>query len=191
MPKLRSNVQVASNGETALVRMKNQDFDLVLSEYKLTSMNGIEFLKKVKEQHPNVIRMLITGHSDINLAKEAINKAQVYNYIEKPCSTDELQTCVISALKWKRKNNGSNIIKVDTVKDAINKIVLAQRKILNKSLNSRFRDSITLEFNTQAEFNKFFFEVKQMKNLIIEDIHLMEDKYVIKVGVHLSNLNKI
>lgn len=96
--QFKSDIRIAENSSAALAELEKQNFDLVISDYSMPGMNGIEFLMKVKEQYPDTVRILLTGYSDMSLAKEAINKADVHFYLEKPWDNNELKALICEAL---------------------------------------------------------------------------------------------
>lgn len=63
--------------------------DLVISDFYMPEMNGLEFLSKVKKIHPEVSRILLTGYADKENAIRAINEVGLYRYIEKPWSSND------------------------------------------------------------------------------------------------------
>jgi len=97
--QFKSDISIADSSQKALGILKNQNFDLVICDYKMPKMNGVELLTKVKELNPDTIRILITGYSDLQIAREAINKASVHNYIEKPWDNENLRETIYSAIK--------------------------------------------------------------------------------------------
>ncbi|MCM8800665.1 MAG: response regulator [Candidatus Omnitrophica bacterium] len=74
--------------------------DLVITDYRLPDISGIEFLIKVKHAYPDTVRMLITGYPDLYSAIQAINMGQVYRYIPKPWDNEELKLIVNQALDY-------------------------------------------------------------------------------------------
>ena len=97
-----SVVSTANNAQVALEKMMKEDFDLVLADYKMPGMNGLELLLKVNEKYPKVAKILITGYSDINLAETAIDSSKLDCYIEKPWHNQKLRRIVIETLKRKK-----------------------------------------------------------------------------------------
>lgn len=97
--KFDSDIQVAENAEEALELFEDDIFDLVLTDQKMPGMSGIELLTEVKNKHPFTRKILITGYSELDLAKQAINKADVDNYLEKPWDNTELRDTVYETLK--------------------------------------------------------------------------------------------
>jgi YesN/AraC family two-component response regulator len=84
-------IVTANTGEEAWRLLQDKGFDLVLSDYKMPGMDGIELLSRVKDKFPNTQRILITAFSDLTVAKRAINTAEIHNYIEKPWDNTELK----------------------------------------------------------------------------------------------------
>jgi DNA-binding NtrC family response regulator len=78
------NVVTASNGKQGLEILKKQSVNLVISEYKIPLMNGLEFLEKVRIIYPDILTVMVTDQADINLAIKAVNEAGVYKFLLKP-----------------------------------------------------------------------------------------------------------
>jgi len=71
---------------------------VVMSDQKMPKITGVEFLKTIKENYPRVINILFTGYADLKIATEAINKGEVYRFINKPWDDADLKTVVKQAL---------------------------------------------------------------------------------------------
>lgn len=84
----------------ALELIKEKDFQLVISDHKMPEMDGVEFLKRVQEAQPTMMRILLTAYSDANILIDAINYAKIYRYVKKPYNPEELQLIVSSALEF-------------------------------------------------------------------------------------------
>jgi len=97
-----SDVSIAENGSEALAELEKKEFDIVLSDYKMPKMDGLELLERVREKYPSIVRILITACSDIALVKDAINRLAVDYYIEKPWDRKELISLIHEALKRKK-----------------------------------------------------------------------------------------
>lgn len=101
--EFRAEVELAPNGEAALDRLASSRFDLVLADHRMPGMTGVELLARVRERHPDVVRALITGLNDVDIAVEAMDRARVHYYVQKPWDNDELRLTISEALKggWK------------------------------------------------------------------------------------------
>lgn len=74
----------------AIEFLKENTPDLVISDFLMPEMNGLEFLSRVKEMYPEVSKILLTGYADKENAIRAINEIGLYRYIEKPWNNDDL-----------------------------------------------------------------------------------------------------
>jgi DNA-binding NtrC family response regulator len=70
--------------------IRDNEVDLVVSDYLMPEMDGLSFLDKVKEIKPEVPRIILTGYADKENAIKAINDVGLYQYIEKPWDNDDL-----------------------------------------------------------------------------------------------------
>lgn len=92
-------VFTTSNPEEALEVLKRENIKLVMSDHKMPRMEGVEFLRRAKGIKPQVIRILFTGHADIQIAEDAINKGEVYRFVNKPWKDDELKRIFRDAIR--------------------------------------------------------------------------------------------
>lgn len=88
------NVFTAESAKEGFDILEKEEIHVVLTDQRMPEITGIEFLKSVIEKHPKPIRMLITGYTDVEVIKEAINEGHVYKYIDKPWDNDELKNII-------------------------------------------------------------------------------------------------
>ncbi|MBX5481759.1 MAG: response regulator [Myxococcaceae bacterium] len=81
----------ASQPSEALALIKTRPVDLVLSDHLMPNMTGLEFLKLVRDRHPDALRMMLTGHADMQTAIDAINQGEIYRFLTKPWDDTELK----------------------------------------------------------------------------------------------------
>lgn len=91
-------LQEAENGSIALQKVQAESFDLVLMDVRMPEMNGIEALKAIKEHDPRTFVVLMTAHSNLSDAVEAI-KQGAYDYVAKPVDPSKLTEIVSKALE--------------------------------------------------------------------------------------------
>jgi len=91
--------------EAAIERGNEQDFDLVISDYRMPSMNGVEFLSRLMEIQPAAQRMIVSGYADRDAIIAAVNEVQLIRFIEKPWDDEKLRLAVVSILG--SKGNGT------------------------------------------------------------------------------------
>jgi DNA-binding NtrC family response regulator len=85
----------------ALLRSKEVAFDLVISDYKMPLMNGIQFLKQFGDIQPDTARLILSGQADLDALISAINETHIYRFISKPWDKVELQACISQALDFR------------------------------------------------------------------------------------------
>ncbi len=128
--QFKSDITTVLDGKSAIAEIERQEYDLVLTDYKLPGMNGIDLLAWVKTRHPNTGRILITGYPSINVTKDAINKANVHYYLEKPWDNDELKLNIYETLKKESDIELGKMPYIDFGKSSIDE--LSERESENK-----------------------------------------------------------
>ena len=73
------------------------DTHVVIADQRMPNMTGVQFLETIKPKYPDMIRILLTGYSDIEAVIGAINKGQVYRYINKPWDYENLRIAINNA----------------------------------------------------------------------------------------------
>lgn len=107
----------------ALEYIKQTHVDLVISDFYMPGMNGIDFLSKAKAVHSGASLILLTGYADKESAIRAINEVGLYRYMEKPWDNDDLILCVKNGLE--RSNLIENLeFNVYELEQAKNKLEL-------------------------------------------------------------------
>lgn len=92
------NFEMYTSPEDAIKRSDEQEFDLVICDYRMPSMNGVEFLAHVMECQPSVPRMIISGLADRDAIITAVNEVNLSRFLEKPWDDQTLRQAVISLL---------------------------------------------------------------------------------------------
>lgn len=95
-------VIVTPKGTEAIELMKKEKYDLVLTDLKMPDMDGLDVLKHIKANWPDVIVIVITGYGTISTAVQAI-KLGAYEYIEKPFTPEDILNAVNKALSEKTR----------------------------------------------------------------------------------------
>jgi putative nucleotidyltransferase with HDIG domain len=93
------SVLTASSGQEALQLLGQHDVALLVTDQRMPGMTGIELLKHIADTRPHMVRMILTGYTDMGALIEAINCGQVYRYVTKPWDNNDLRLTVARALE--------------------------------------------------------------------------------------------
>jgi putative nucleotidyltransferase with HDIG domain len=91
------NVLTASRGREALELLDQAPAQVVVTDQRMPEMSGVDLLSAVRERHPDVVRMMLTGYTEMDVAVEAINRGEIYRLITKPWNDDELRATLRQA----------------------------------------------------------------------------------------------
>ncbi|MBN2429955.1 MAG: sigma-54-dependent Fis family transcriptional regulator [Acidobacteria bacterium] len=92
-------VYEANSGEKAFAVAQREPIDLVITDQKMPRMTGIELLKRIMKIKPDVMRIILTGYTEVEDLIDAINEGHVYRYITKPWDPKEMRITVRQALE--------------------------------------------------------------------------------------------
>jgi response regulator RpfG family c-di-GMP phosphodiesterase len=91
----------AGSGREGLEILESEPVDLVISDMRMPEMDGARFLEYVRDRWPDTIRLLLTGHADIQSILDAINRGEIYRYVTKPWDDSDITLVVRHALERK------------------------------------------------------------------------------------------
>ena len=157
------HVQMAESAPRALaILAENPDVDLVLSDYRMAEMNGLELLHEIKARFPKVLTILITAYATVESAVEAM-KSGAYDYLAKPFSLDQIGHVVDRALEVKALRSENQALRetIDEVPllDSKSPAMTALLDIARQAANSEATILLTGESGTG-------------KNVLARQIHL-------------------
>ncbi len=97
----------AASAREALDIMAREQIDVVVSDEMMPGMRGSELLGVVCDQYPDTMRIMLTGHADLETALRAINEGHIYRFLIKPCNEIELKVAIRQAIQHKELTNNS------------------------------------------------------------------------------------
>jgi DNA-binding NtrC family response regulator len=101
-PQPLFDIVTATSARQALVSVANRCPDIVLSDYAMPDMDGVELLYQVRGRCPRCVRILMSGRNDLTVLQQAINVAGVYHFVGKPWDAGEMRVVVTEALTYRR-----------------------------------------------------------------------------------------
>ena len=84
-------IVATASAQHALNLLRGEDFDLIIADYLMPEMKGLEFLRKVRNIQPDAMRIMLTGHADLEIVIAAINDGAIFRFLTKPWDTGELR----------------------------------------------------------------------------------------------------
>ena len=124
----------ASSGVEGLKILEENDVHLILSDQRMPHMSGTEFLAAVSKKYPDVIRIILTGYTEVDSITESINKGNIYKFFLKPWNDQNLKLEIGKALEQ------YELIRTNRM---LHKKVLEQNeelKKINENLEERIRE---------------------------------------------------
>jgi len=114
------NIVTATGGAEALAAMHSQGpFAVVVSDMRMPEMDGVEFLMKAKQLAPDTVRLMLTGNADQQTAIDAVNKGDVFRFLNKPCEPEDMANSLNDAIKQHHLIRAEKEVLEDTLKASI------------------------------------------------------------------------
>ena len=127
------SIDTALSGEEALRQVQqNGPYAVIVSDFMMPGMNGVEFLSHIKKTNPDTVRMMLTGTADMPTAIRAVNEGSIFQFHPKPCPTDTLSTAIQSAIGKYRKVV-ANQNQLNNFKSSLAEASRVQQKLMPKS----------------------------------------------------------
>lgn len=111
---------VADSGKAALEMMSETEYAVLVTDMQMPEMDGLTLLKEVKKRFPDVVRIMLTGNNDQQTAVNAVNEGDVFRFITKPCSVDELRRVITSGFRQHQLLVSEKVLLNDTVSGVVN-----------------------------------------------------------------------
>ncbi|MFQ5556703.1 MAG: EAL domain-containing protein [Acidimicrobiales bacterium] len=96
------DVATANSASAGLDILRTTPVDVVVSDEQMPRVSGSAFLAAVREEFPNVERIILTGQASVEATIAAINDARIFRFLTKPCPTGDLVSCISDALESRR-----------------------------------------------------------------------------------------
>lgn len=91
------SITTAIDAKEGLELAQKEEFQVVVADQRMPGMTGVEFFEQLTKINPDPIRILLTGYSDIASVIDAINKGEVYRFIDKPWNIDQIKNSIVNA----------------------------------------------------------------------------------------------
>jgi response regulator RpfG family c-di-GMP phosphodiesterase len=110
------DIETASSGEEGLEAIRRgSSYAVIISDMVMPGLDGVQFLSQVRELAPATVRMMLTGHADLNVALNALNEGNLFRFLTKPCTAASLLGALTAGVRQYR-------------------LVMAEKELLEKTL---------------------------------------------------------
>lgn len=99
------DVEMFSDAGSALSRLRKTDFDVVISDYRMPAMSGVDFFCRAREIQAHAARVILSGEADRDAMLASINRAEVFRFLIKPWNDEHLLDTVSAAVDFRRQND--------------------------------------------------------------------------------------
>lgn len=161
---------LAGSGQAAIEVLENQRIDLIISDARMPGVDGPTLLSTARRRWPWIIRILLTGHADMNSTIKAINGGQIYRYISKPWDDDELRLTIRQALAFQHSER--------------------RRLALERRSRKQNKDLKALNENLEKAVARRTAELQETANMLDRTLEELRGSYVTTTEVFSSLLNQ-
>ncbi len=121
-------LRTAIGAESALTTLEEEGpFAVVITDMKMPGMDGLQFLAEVRKNYPETVRIMLTGHADLQTAMDAINGGAIFRFLTKPCTPEKMSQVIRISIEQYR------LLRSD--KDLLDKTVKSSVKVLTDILS--------------------------------------------------------
>lgn len=137
------NVYTSASPLEAIDILKEKEIQVIVTDQRMPEMTGTEFLEKILPDYPEVIKIILTGFTDIEAIKDGINRCGIYKYITKPWNFDEMKGVLDRAMETYQEaiNSEEHVKELENTNVELEKRVKERTEELN-NINKRLIDSI-------------------------------------------------
>jgi CheY-like chemotaxis protein len=127
----------------AIEMLKEHEIQVIITDQRMPQMSGTEFLEKILPDFPDVVKIILTGFTDIEAIKDGINRCGIYKYITKPWNFDEMKAVLDKALETYQsaKDSEEHVKVLETTNEELERRVAERTQELNE-INERLISSI-------------------------------------------------
>lgn len=138
------NVLLAGGGQEALGMLARKHVQVILTDMRMPGVDGPKLLEKARQLYPDTVRMVLTGYADLGSILDAINRGEIYRFITKPWTDEDLLTAIGQAFsEYRLRTENARLTRLTAEQNA-------KLRKLNEDLQRQVIEVETLRLRTQA-----------------------------------------
>ncbi len=160
----RFDLVMANSAAAGLEQIQAAPCAVVISDMRMPQMNGAEFLKRVREISPDTVRILLTGYADLKSAVSAVNEGQIFRFLTKPCSPEQLLGSVHAAVEQNRLITAEKELLEQTLHGCVQMLgdILSLTHPVAFGRANRIKKHVAMLLDSMGEKNRWHIEVAAM-----------------------------
>jgi len=137
------NVFITDDPYEAINILDNEDIKLIVTDQRMPDMTGIELLGKIEADYPYIVKIILTGFTDVEVIKEGINRYGIFKFITKPWVFEEMHGAIERGIDYYHKSfkSGLHIKKLELSNSKLEKEVEEKSKVVDE-LSKKLEESI-------------------------------------------------
>ena len=172
------NVMTANSGAEAIELLSKSSFDVILSDMRMPGMTGADLLAHCRRDHPDMIRILVTGYSDLESAVRAINEGNIYRYVAKPWDNDALRQLVAEAVEIRTLRSANQ---------ALNQHIIHQNDELARLNRQLQLSNSQLEAKVGEREQQLLITNRRLRSDMRSVLHMLVSLIETRIGVQRGN----
>ena len=165
----RYEFMMTDSGAAALELIKKTEpFQVIVSDYKMPGMNGVELLEKVRKLSPDTIQIMLTGQAEMQAVIDLINKGKIFRFLTKPCTSDDMAVNIDDAIRQYE-------------------LITAERELLGKTLGGSLKVLTDLLALSKPQAFTKTQRIRQLARSIYNELNL-DSKWQIEIASTLSQI---
>ena len=166
------DIDTATSAEDGLARLQTSGpYAVIVSDQQMPGMDGIAFLKQAMDGFPHTVRIMLTGGADRQIAVDSVNECQVFRYLKKPCSLDDLGQAIEDGIGQHR-------------------VMVAERDLLQKTLAGSVKLLVDILAINDARTFKHIGRIRKLAqqfSSVVEDVNAWE----LDMTIMLSTIGEV
>lgn len=161
-------VTAAESGQLALKAIGEMTYQVIVTDYKMPVMNGVELLDEVRAAAPETVQIMLTGQADMQAVIDLINKGKIFRFLTKPCSPEDLAGNITDAARQYA-------------------LVTAERELLGKTLGGSIRVLTDILALAKPQAFHRAQRIRGVVSRILQELNY-EQKWQIEIAAMLSQI---